>query len=304
MRIAAIGDLHVKEDHTRRGLPRAVRGDLQGGRCAGAVRRPDRYRQAEAGGDPGRGPRACSIPVIAVLGNHDYECGHVEEVREILSAAGVKLLEGESCEVDGVGFVGVKGFAGGFGRRMLSSFGEPAIKSFVTEAVQEAMQLENACGTVQSEARARRPALRADRRDGRGRALEIFPFLGSSRLAETIDRFPVTRDRARPRPSRRLRGSHAGRRSRLQRRLRDREADRQAVGDAGDLSAARSPGREQASSRQWNFRPGKPLLSRHGKRAKSPTLETVMDRIEKRRAGQAGPGMPTKARSAPGTSRC
>ncbi|WP_193540117.1 metallophosphoesterase family protein [Rhodopila globiformis] len=82
--------------------------------------------------------------MVAVLGNHDYECGHVDEVRAIVRRAGVHLLEGQSCIIDGVGFVGIKGFAGGFGTRMLGSFGEPAIKQFVAETVQEALSLENA----------------------------------------------------------------------------------------------------------------------------------------------------------------
>jgi Icc-related predicted phosphoesterase len=104
----------------------------------------------------------------------------------------MKLLEGESCEVNGVGFVGVKGFAGGFGRRMLSSFGEPAIKNFVTEAVQEAMQLENALRTVKSKRALVVLHYAPIVETVEGEPLEIYPFLGSSRLAETIDRFPVT----------------------------------------------------------------------------------------------------------------
>src|ERR1700750_2462153 len=55
------------------------------------------------------------IPVIAVLGNHDYEGGKAQEIRQILSDAGVAVLDGEATEIQGVGFAGVKGFAGGFG---------------------------------------------------------------------------------------------------------------------------------------------------------------------------------------------
>src|SRR6185436_4284263 len=90
------------------------------------------------------------IPVVAVLGNHDYESGQVDEVRAILKNAGVHLLDGQSCEIDGVGFVGVKGFAGGFGRRMLGSFGEPAIKQLVSEAMNETLRLENAMRQVRA----------------------------------------------------------------------------------------------------------------------------------------------------------
>ena len=72
-----------------------------------------------------------NIPVIAVLGNHDYEAGKQNEIREILVDAGVTVLDGEATEIDGVGFAGVKGFAGGFGRGALGPWGEHAIKRLV-----------------------------------------------------------------------------------------------------------------------------------------------------------------------------
>src|SRR5262249_56566902 len=86
-----------------------------------------------------------------VLGNYVYEANEDGKVAEILKGAGVHLLDGQSCEVDGVGFVGVKGFIGGFGKRMLSAFGESCIKSLVAESVNEAMRLENAMRTVRTE---------------------------------------------------------------------------------------------------------------------------------------------------------
>jgi uncharacterized protein len=135
--------------------------------------------------------KACSIPVIAVLGNHDHECGAVERVEEILRNAGVRLLNGSSCEVGGVGFVGVKGFGGGFGRRMLGSFGESAIKGFVAEAMQEAMLLENAMRAVKNDRAIVVLHYAPIPETVEGEPLEIYPFLGSSRLAETIDRFRV-----------------------------------------------------------------------------------------------------------------
>ncbi|TIX35570.1 MAG: metallophosphoesterase, partial [Mesorhizobium sp.] len=94
--------------------------------------------------------RACTIPVVAVLGNHDYESGAVDQVTDILRQAGIHLLDGEATEIHEVGFVGVKGFVGGFGSRMLGSFGEPAIKSMVAESVNEAMRLENAMRQVRA----------------------------------------------------------------------------------------------------------------------------------------------------------
>ncbi len=130
--------------------------------------------------------------MVAVLGNHDYECGCVEEVSRILKQAGVRLLDGQATEIEGVGFVGVKGFAGGFGRRMLGSFGEPAIKAMVAESMNEAMRLENAMRQVRSKRALVILHYAPIVETIEGEPLEIFPFLGSSRLAETIDRFPVS----------------------------------------------------------------------------------------------------------------
>ena len=136
--------------------------------------------------------RACTVPVIAVLGNHDYECDAVEEVSGILRDAGVRLLDGQVSEIDGVSFVGVKGFAGGFRRSMLGSFGEPAIKAMVAESVNEAMRLENAMRQVHTERMLVVLHYAPIPETIEGEPAEIYAFLGSSRLAETIDRFPVT----------------------------------------------------------------------------------------------------------------
>src|SRR5918998_2215248 len=75
-----------------------------------------------------------TVPIVAVLGNHDYECDKVPEITHILADAGVRVLDGDAQEVLGVGFAGVKGFAGGFGRGALGPWGEPLIKQFVREA--------------------------------------------------------------------------------------------------------------------------------------------------------------------------
>lgn len=136
--------------------------------------------------------RSCSIPVVAVLGNHDYESDMVAEVSAILRDAGVKLLDGQATEIEGVGFVGVKGFAGGFGRRMLGSFGEPAIKAMVAEGMAEAIKLENAMRQVRAERALVVLHYAPIEATVVGEPLEIYPFLGSSRLAETIDRFKVS----------------------------------------------------------------------------------------------------------------
>jgi uncharacterized protein len=136
--------------------------------------------------------RAAGVPIVGVLGNHDHESGETDEVCRIFRQAGVHLLDGQSYEMGDAAFVGVKGFIGGYGRRMLGAFGEPAVKQFVAESVSEAMRLENAMRLVRH-ARVL-VVLHYAPVTGtlEGEPPEIFPFLGSSRLAETIDRFRVT----------------------------------------------------------------------------------------------------------------
>jgi len=191
LRIAAIGDLHVKEDQSApyRELFGEISREADVLVLTGDLTDLGRPREAEILAED---LRACSIPVVGVLGNHDYECGHEDDIKAIIKSAGVHLLDGSSHEVDGVGFVGVKGFAGGFGRRMLGSFGEVAIKTFVAETMNEAMRLENAMRSVRAQRAVVVLHYSPIAETVEGEPLEIFPFLGSSRLAETIDRFKVS----------------------------------------------------------------------------------------------------------------
>jgi Icc-related predicted phosphoesterase len=188
---AAIGDLHVKEDRTSsyRDLFAEVSHAADALVLCGDLTDVGKPREAESLAED---LRACSIPVIGVLGNHDCESGHAEEVGQILKGAGMHLLNGQSHQIDGVAFVGVKGFIGGFGRRMLASFGEAPVKALVAESMSEAIRLENAMRAVHSE-RAVVILHYAPVPDTvEGEPPEIFPFLGCSRLAETIDRFKVS----------------------------------------------------------------------------------------------------------------
>jgi uncharacterized protein len=136
--------------------------------------------------------RACRIPVVAVLGNHDYQSGYAEEVKKVLRAAKVKVLEEtETLELNGVGFAGTKGFGGGFDKHMLTPFGEEAIKHFVNEAVNESLRLEVALNGLYTEKAVVVLHYSPIAQTCVGEPPEIFPFLGSSRLAETIDHFDV-----------------------------------------------------------------------------------------------------------------
>ncbi|GAC1516908.1 MAG: metallophosphoesterase [Gemmatimonadaceae bacterium] len=135
---------------------------------------------------------AVRVPIVAVLGNHDYEGGEEDQIRTILVDAGVTLLDGDACEVRGVGFAGVKGFAGGFGRGTLAAWGETTIKQFVHEAVNEALKLESALARLRTTHRIALLHYAPVRDTVVGEPPEIYPFLGSSRLEEPLGRYLVT----------------------------------------------------------------------------------------------------------------
>ena len=191
MRVAAVGDLHVTKDSS--GLLRPLFAQLAG--------RADVLLLCGDLTDYGLEGEAVvlaqeltdvKIPILAVLGNHDHESGRPEKVTEILSEAGVKVLDGDSVLIDGVGFAGVKGFAGGFGRGTLGPWGESTIKSFVKEALDEALKLESALARLRADRRVAILHYAPIRATVEGEPEEIFPFLGCSRLEEPLERYPVT----------------------------------------------------------------------------------------------------------------
>src|SRR5438128_7406767 len=101
------------------------------------------------------------------------------------------MLDGDSWEDHGVGFAGVRGFCGGFGRGALGPWGEKIVKDFVHEAVQEALKLESALARLTVDHRIVLMHYAPIRATVEGEPPEIFPFLGSSRLEEPLDRFGV-----------------------------------------------------------------------------------------------------------------
>jgi len=132
------------------------------------------------------------IPALAVLGNHDFEGGAAEAIRATLREGGITVLDGDSCEVRGVGFAGVKGFCGGFGRGALGPWGEDAVKRFVNEAVQESLKLESALARLRTHARIVLLHYAPIVDTVVGEPPEIFPWMGSSRLEEPLSRLDVT----------------------------------------------------------------------------------------------------------------
>ncbi|RJF99951.1 metallophosphoesterase [Noviherbaspirillum saxi] len=135
---------------------------------------------------------AVRIPIAAVLGNHDFESGQQADVQRILTDAGVRVLDGDACEIHGIGIAGVKGFAGGFGRRALGPWGEHVIKQFVDEAIREALKLEHALAKLRTSQRIAMLHYSPIEGTVQGEPMEIFAFLGTSRLEDPLIRYPVT----------------------------------------------------------------------------------------------------------------
>jgi Icc-related predicted phosphoesterase len=133
-----------------------------------------------------------SVPTLAVLGNHDFEGGAADAIRATLREGGITVLDGDSTEVKGVGFAGVKGFCGGFGRGALGPWGEDVVKGFVNEAVQEALKLESALARLRTPVRIVLVHYAPIVDTVIGEPPEIFPWMGSSRLEEPLGRLGVT----------------------------------------------------------------------------------------------------------------
>lgn len=188
LRVAAVGDLHVGESHNRphRQLFERVHEDADVLCLCGDLTNYGKTREVEILLED---LKACRIPMVGVLGNHEHECGQPDHVTRMLSDAGVQMLTGQAYEIEGVGFAGGKGFVGGFGRYMLSSFGEASIKTFVQEAVEDANLIENSIRILRTERSVVLLHYAPVVDTVVGEPPEIHAFLGSSRLAETIDRY-------------------------------------------------------------------------------------------------------------------
>jgi Icc-related predicted phosphoesterase len=132
-----------------------------------------------------------TIPMLGVLGNHDYESGNAEEVCRILCEAGITILDGDSRIHYEIGFVGVKGFAGGFDDKALQPWGEAALKHFVRESIDEGQKLESALAKTQILNRIALLHYSPIPSTTHGEVPEIVPFLGSSHLEDALNRYSV-----------------------------------------------------------------------------------------------------------------
>jgi Icc-related predicted phosphoesterase len=135
---------------------------------------------------------AVKLPMVAVLGNHDFEAGKEAELMRIFCDSGVHMLDGTAVEIQGIGFAGVKGFCGGFGQRALEPWGEQTIKLFVREALDETLKLESALARLRTATRIAVLHYAPIAATVEGEPVEIYAFLGSSRLEEPLNRYPVS----------------------------------------------------------------------------------------------------------------
>ena len=188
MRVAAIGDLHVRENDKApyRELFTEISAAADILVLCGDLTNFGKTSEAEILAED---IRACTIPVLGVLGNHDYECGQPDKVCEILHQAGMTVLDEQAVEIGGVGFAGVKGFLGGFGRGELAPFGEPIVKAFVDEVMTEARKLENQLRTLRTDRSVTVLHYSPIAETLQGEPEPIYQYLGSQRLCDPIDRF-------------------------------------------------------------------------------------------------------------------
>jgi len=132
-----------------------------------------------------------SLPVIVVLGNHDHEAGEVDIITAILRDAGIHVLDGTSVEMGEVSFVGTKGFCGGFDRHGVQPFGEDMLKDFIQTTIDEANMLEHAAARLRGQRKVALLHYAPIRTTLKGESEELYPFLGTSRLEEALDRHGV-----------------------------------------------------------------------------------------------------------------
>lgn len=187
MRLAAVADIHLKSEE----LEKNVRAFSAVNELADALVIAGDFTN-HGSPDEMRGVLSVlehvQIPIIGVLGNHDYETDHQDELAGMLRVAGVHLLDGHCFEVDGIGFAGTKGFAGGFSPYELMPFGEGGIKNFVEIAEREAIKLDYGLEQLKMPTKVAITHYAPIKETVVGEPEPIFPFLGSSRLQRALDK--------------------------------------------------------------------------------------------------------------------
>jgi len=191
VRIAALGDLHYSRSTPSGSLQPLFAQISDASDVLVLCGDLTDYGLAEEARALARELQTLKIPAVTVLGNHDFESNQQSEISKILADANVTPLDGDTTEILGIGFAGVKGFAGGFGRRALGPWGEDIIKKFVHEAVNEALKLETALARLRNDRLVAVLHYSPIQETVEGEPVEIFPFLGCSRLEDPLLHYPV-----------------------------------------------------------------------------------------------------------------
>jgi Icc-related predicted phosphoesterase len=186
MRIAAVGDLHCRAD-TRRNIAVALRGADQEAELLLLAGDLTDHGTTDEASWLAEELAQIKVEKCAVLGNHDYESGQEAEVRKILCDSGVHVLDGEPWTLNDLGVAGIKGFAGGFDQSQLQRFGEEPLKAFVDVCIAEELKLEKALFQLRTKSRIALLHYSPCRQTLEGEPLEIFPFLGATRLSGPLD---------------------------------------------------------------------------------------------------------------------
>jgi uncharacterized protein len=191
MRIAAIGDIHCRKETSD--IISSLLDDIESKAdvlvLAGDLTDTGLPEEAEV---LARQLSMLSVPIIAILGNHDHQSGKPEEVTQVITEAGIILLDGGVYEIGPVGFIGTKGFAGGFGQNLVQPFGEQALKSFIMAGIDETLILENALAKLtECEKKVAILHYAPVKETLQGEPQELWPFLGTSRLSDVLDRRKV-----------------------------------------------------------------------------------------------------------------
>src|SRR5438067_11207432 len=187
MRIAAVGDLHCRAD-TRKTVATALAGVDSEAQCLLLAGDLTDHGTPEEDSWLAEELSQFKVAKVAVLGNHDYESGQEMVVKQKLEEAGIRVLDGEPMALgDEVGIAGIKGFAGGFEHAQLQRFGETAMKQFVDACIAEELKLENALFQLRTRIRIALLHYAPCRSTLEGEPLEIFPFLGATRLSGPLD---------------------------------------------------------------------------------------------------------------------
>jgi Icc-related predicted phosphoesterase len=190
IRVAAVGDVHIDEDVVGRYRP-ALRSLAEQADVLLLAGDLTRHGSAAEAGCVAREFGDLAVPVVAVLGNHDHHCDEPDRVVEILTGAGITVLEGTStivaCEGGRLGVAGVKGFGGGFTGRCATAFGEPEMKAFVRTTEVSAESLREALTKLDCEVRVALTHYSPVPDTLVGEPPEIYPFLGSYLLGQAVD---------------------------------------------------------------------------------------------------------------------